>query len=125
MQINRSDVVAEVGAAFADYEQALLDGDTARIVGHFWDSPHTLRYGLADHQLSGDEHRAWRAGQSALPAGRRLFDTRITTFGTDAAVVNTFFDYPDGTAGRQSQTWIRQPDGWRIVSAHVSRGGGR
>ncbi|MBQ0991023.1 nuclear transport factor 2 family protein [Micromonospora sp. PSH03] len=121
MEIDRTDVVAEVAAAFADYERALADGDADRICGYFWDSERTVRFGLADHQYGLDEQRKWRAAQPPLPAGRRLVDPIVTTFGPDLAVVTTRFGY-DGTAatGRQTQTWVRLPVGWRIVTAHVS-----
>lgn len=121
MEINRPEVVAEVAAAFAAYEAALVEGDPDRIVAFFWQSPETVRYGIADGQVGIEEQRVWRSAQPPLPAGRRLRDTRITTFGTDYAVVNTRFDYPGGAVvGRQSQTWVRLPAGWRIVTAHVS-----
>jgi hypothetical protein len=68
-----------------------------------------------------DEQLEWRSKQPPLPPGRRLRDTRITTFGADFAVVSTFFGYEDSAVeGRQSQTWVRLPDGWRIAMAHVS-----
>ena len=36
-------------------------------------------------------------------------------------MVTTRFEYPGGgKLGRQSQTWVRLPQGWRIVTAHVS-----
>lgn len=121
LEVNRPEVLAEVNAAFADYEQALVDNDVAAIVGWFWPSEQTVRFGIADHQYGIDEQRRWRAAQSPLPPGRRLSDVVTTTFGTDFAVVTCRFDYPGGTvSGRQSQTWVRGPAGWRIVSAHVS-----
>ncbi|GAA4458752.1 oxalurate catabolism protein HpxZ [Phytohabitans houttuyneae] len=121
MEINRPDVVAEVSRAFAAYESALVAGEPDRIVDFFWQSPETVRYGIADHQVGIEEQRTWRWAQAPLPAGRRLRDTRITTFGIDYAVVNTMFHYPGSTiVGRQSQTWVRLPAGWRIVAAHVS-----
>jgi hypothetical protein len=121
MEINRPDVVADVSRAFAAYESALVAGEPDRIVDFFWQSPETVRYGIADHQVGIEEQRTWRWAQAPLPAGRRLRDTRITTFGTDYAVVNTMFHYPGSTiVGRQSQTWVRLPAGWRIVAAHVS-----
>ena len=51
----------------------------------------------------------------------RSKDTYIVTFGRDFAVANTESTRP-GSEGisRQSQTWVRMPEGWRIVSAHVS-----
>ena len=122
MDINLPDVVAEVAAAFADYEKALVAGDLPALTRAFWDSPEVVRFGVADRQAGSAELRAWRAAQPPLPPDRTLTDTRITTFGTDAAVVTTLFHYPGtGTSGRQSQTWIRFPaEGWTVVSAHVS-----
>jgi hypothetical protein len=121
MEVNRAGVVAEVGAAFAGYEEALAAGDVERIVGYFWEAPQTVRFGIADHQHGIEEQRAWRCAQPPLPPGRWLRGTQVTTFGADLAVVTTFFGYPGGDAtGRQSQTWVRLPVGWRIVSAHVS-----
>ncbi|MBM7086367.1 AtzH-like domain-containing protein [Micromonospora sp. WMMD734] len=121
MEIDRAEVVAEVTAAFAGYEQALVDGDADRICGYFWQSDRTVRFGLADHQYGWDEQRTWRAAQPALPPGRRLVDPVVTTFGPDLAVVTTRFGYPGAAAtGRQTQTWVRLPVGWRIVTAHVS-----
>jgi hypothetical protein len=122
VEINRADVVAEVTEAFHTYEKALVDGDNETLVGYFWDDPALVRFGLADEQRGYAELSAWRLEQAPVPPGRRLYDTVVTTFGTDAAVVTTGFDYPAGQApGRQSQTWMRTPAGWRIVSAHVSQ----
>lgn len=113
-------VHAEVSATFARYEAALVAGDHAVLDELFWASPATVRFGIADHQWGIDELRTWRATQGPL-TGRDIDNTRVTTFGTDTAVVTTLFRYPGRTAvGRQSQTWIRMPAGWRIVSAHVS-----
>ncbi|GAA3397275.1 oxalurate catabolism protein HpxZ [Cryptosporangium minutisporangium] len=121
MQIDRPEIVAEVRAAFASYEEALRRDDRDAILGWFWDAAETVRFGIADRQNGADEVRAWRAEQPPVPAGRTLADTRITTFGADYAVVTTLFTYPSGAAtGRQSQTWVRLPVGWRVVSAHVS-----
>jgi Protein of unknown function (DUF3225) len=121
MEFDRPEVVAEVAAAFAAYEAALADNDADEIVGFFHESPDTVRFGLSDHQVGVEEQRQWRSRQPPLPAGRRLCDTRVSTFGADFAVVTTFFGYPGSpVTGRQSQTWVRLPAGWRIVSAHVS-----
>ncbi|WFE26774.1 oxalurate catabolism protein HpxZ [Solwaraspora sp. WMMD791] len=122
-EVNRPDVCAEVREAFDSYEKALVDNDVAAIVGWFWSSEHTVRFGIADRQYGIDEQRAWRAAQPPLPPGRRLYEVRVTTFGADFAVVTCRFDYPGGAVhpGRQSQTWVRGPAGWRIVSAHVSQ----
>ncbi|MFY1692177.1 AtzH-like domain-containing protein [Plantactinospora sp. WMMB782] len=121
MDVDRPEVVAEIAAEFAGYEAALVAGDVDAVVGYFWASARTVRFGVADHQIGIEEQRRWRSAQPPLPPGRRLHGTLISTFGTDTAVVNTFFDYPGGAAtGRQTQTWVRLPVGWRIVSAHVS-----
>jgi extradiol dioxygenase family protein len=46
----------------------------------------------------------------------------ITTYGRDAAVASTLFyrDSLPGKVGRQMQTWVRFPDGWKVAAAHVS-----
>jgi hypothetical protein len=122
VDIDRPDVVAEVQAAFTDYEKALVAGDVGALDAWFWSSTQVTRFGIADQQTGAAELHAWRAAQPPLPPGRRLFDTRITTFGSDTATVTTMFDYPSAPQrpGRQSQTWVRFPEGWRIVHAHVS-----
>jgi ketosteroid isomerase-like protein len=115
------ETVAEVAAAFAAYEEALVKDDQEAVADAFHDSPDTVRFGIADRQTGADEIRAWRRRQPPLPPGRTLFDTRISAFGSGFAVVTTLFSYPGGTAtGRQTQVWARFPEGWRIVSAHVS-----
>ena len=119
MEINRPDVVAEVAAAFADYEQALVDNDVEGILGFF--AADAVRFGIADQQAGREEQSEWRRAQGPLPPGRRLKDTTILSYGADVAVVTTLFGYPGGDVlGRQSQTWVRLPEGWRIVTAHVS-----
>ncbi|WP_238431809.1 AtzH-like domain-containing protein [Streptomyces cavernae] len=113
--------IAEVTAAFSGYEEALVSDDREAITRYFWDSPDTVRFGIADRQTGAGEIRRWRWQQPPLPPGRKLFDTRISTFGTDFATVTTLFVYPGSTlVGRQTQAWVRFPVGWKIVSAHVS-----
>lgn len=120
MQVDRPDVVAEVTQRFADYERALMADDAEAVVGFFAEG--AVRFGVADHQVGLDEQLCWRRAQPPLPPGRRLHDTRVAAYGADVAVVTTFFSYPGGgVAGRQSQTWVRLPTGWRIVAAHVSQ----
>ena len=119
MEINNSDVVDEIAQVFADYEQALVDNDVERIVGFF--ATDAVRFGIADHQAGLDEQDRWRRAQPPLPPGRRLKDTTILAYGHSVAVITTFFGYPGSDVlGRQSQTWVRLPQGWRIVTAHVS-----
>jgi hypothetical protein len=120
MEIDRPDVIAEVAAVFEAYEQALVENDVDRIMGSF--AAAAVRFGIADQQAGHDEQRRWRLAQPALPAGRFLKDTTILSYGDSVAVVTTSFGYPGGPAvlGRQSQTWVRLREGWRIVTAHVS-----
>jgi ketosteroid isomerase-like protein len=119
MEIDRPDVIAEVTAAFEDYERALVANDVDRILGCF--APGAVRFGIADQQVGLEEQRRWRLAQPDLPPGRRLKDTIVAAYGADTAVVTTLFGYPGGAVlGRQTQTWVRLPDGWRIVTAHVS-----
>ncbi len=120
--INRPEVVAEVRAAFERYEAALVAADVATLVELFWDSPASVRFGIADRQRGAEELTAWRREHPGVPPGRRLRDTWVITVDDRTAVVTTLFDYPsDGMEGRQSQTWVRFDAGWRIVAAHVSQ----
>jgi ketosteroid isomerase-like protein len=113
-------VVAEVTAAFDAYEAALVAGDNETVCALFWSDPRTVRFGVADAQDGHAAIAAWRSTQGPLP-GRRLHGSAVHTFGSDLAVVTTRFSYPGGAAeGRQTQTWVRFPEGWRVVSAHVS-----
>lgn len=108
-------------AAFARYEQALVDGDLTVLTELFWDDPRCRRFGVADRQQGAVEIAAWRRAHPSVPTGRRLRDTQVLVIADEAAVVTTLFDHPGhGTEGRQSQTWCRFPQGWRIVAAHVS-----
>lgn len=119
MEIDRPDVIAEVTAAFEAYERALVTNDVEAMLGFF--AGDALRYGIADQQAGLAEQRRWRESQPPLPAGRHLKDTEVHAYGGSAAVVTTLFGYPGSDVlGRQSQTWARLPEGWRIVHAHVS-----
>lgn len=121
MEINRPDVLAEVTAAFQRYERALVTNDVAVLDELFWDSPHTLRYGVAENLYGYDAIKAFRAARPAVNLMRDLFNTVITTYGSDFATANTEFKRMNSEkSGRQSQTWMRTPAGWRVVAAHVS-----
>ncbi|HXC41364.1 MAG TPA: oxalurate catabolism protein HpxZ [Burkholderiales bacterium] len=122
MDINRPEVVAEVKDVFARYERALVTNDIAVLDELFWPSEHTVRYGGGGENLIGIEAiRAFRAGRSPTGLGRTLANTVITTYGTDFATAQTEFHREgDKRTGRQSQTWVRFPEGWRVVAAHIS-----
>jgi hypothetical protein len=121
MGINLPDVLAEVTAAFDRYERALVGNDVAVLDELFWESPHTLRYGVTENLYGYDEIRAFRAARPAQGLERVLLKTVITTYGRDFATANVEFQRAASSRpGRQSQTWMRTPQGWRVVSAHVS-----
>jgi ketosteroid isomerase-like protein len=122
MEINRPDVKAEVEAAFASYEKALMANDVDGLQSLFWNSDLTIRYGIGENLYGYDEIGAFRAARSPVGLARMISRTVITTFGNDFATASTLFhrETAPGKAGRQMQTWARTPDGWRVVAAHVS-----
>jgi Protein of unknown function (DUF3225) len=120
MQINTPLVLAEVKAVFERYEKAVIYNDVAVLDELFWNNPLTLRYGIAENLYGFDSIQSFRASRSK-GVERTLNNTVITTYGDDFATANTEFQSAGNPRnGRQSQTWIRTADGWRIVSAHVS-----
>ena len=120
-QINLPEVAAEVTAAFERYEAALVGNDVATLDELLWKAPHTVRYGVAENLYGHDEIRAFRAGRSPVGLARTLERTVITTFGRDFATASTEFQRAGASRiGRQSQSWVRFPEGWRVVAAHVS-----
>lgn len=122
VEINLPDVRAEVEAAFARYEAALVGNDVSVLTDLFWSSNLTIRYGIVENLYGSDEIAAFRAARSPVGLARRLARTVITTYGRDFATASTLFerDSAPGKIGRQMQTWVRMNDGWRIVAAHVS-----
>ncbi len=121
MIVNDPDVLAEVTALVDAYETALMSNDVAALDGAFWNAPYTVRLGVAENLWSFDEIAAFRLGRAGGSPPRTRLRTQITTFGTDFAVANVEFRRDDtGKIGRQSQTWIRTEDGWKVASAHVS-----
>lgn len=120
--INRPEVVAEVRAAFERYERALVERDFATMDEQFWDGAPVVRFGIAENQYGPEVISAWRRVAPVIHPSRRLSNTVVTTFGDDFATVSTEFrsDVQPGLVGRQMQTWVRFPGGWRVVAAHVS-----
>jgi len=113
---------AEVEAAFAAYERALVTNDVEALDAFFLPSETAIRYGVAENLYGYDAIKAFRAARSPAGLGRTLERTRIVSYGRDLAVTATLFrrDHAPGKVGRQMQTWVRFPQGWRIVAAHVS-----
>ena len=121
MHINLAEIVHEVTAQFARYEDALVNNKTDVLDELFWNSPQTLRYGATENLYGFDAIQAFRAGRPAQGLTRVILKTVITTYGNDFATANIEFQRAGSTRpGRQSQTWLRTPDGWRVVAAHVS-----
>lgn len=120
MRINDTQVLMEVTKAFYAYERALMEDDLAVMDTLFHDGPETVRFGIGEVLYGIDEIRAFRKGRGGSPQ-RRLGRVEITTYGEDFATANAeFFREGETRRGRQSQAWVRYPDGWKIVSAHVS-----
>lgn len=121
MEVNLPDVVAEVTAVFHRYEQALVTNDITALDELFWDSPHTLRYGVGENLYGYAAIAAFRAARPAQGLARELLKTVITTYGRDFATANLEFRrHGSERTGRQSQTWMRTEHGWRVVAAHIS-----
>ena len=121
-EIDLPDVLAEVTAAFDRYERALGDNDVATLDALFRADPSTIRYGGGENLYGFAEIEAFRAARSPVGLARSISKTVITTYGRDMAVASTLFHRASspGKVGRQMQTWVRFPDGWHVVAAHVS-----
>lgn len=120
MEINRAEIVAEVTQVFQRYEKALMSNDVATLNELFWDAPHTIRYGLAEQAYGHRAIAGVRAARDPKDILRTLGRTVITTYGADFATASCEYKRnASGRFGRQMQTWLRTPDGWRVVAAHV------
>lgn len=119
--IDDPEALAEMQTVFQRYETALMENDVAVLDELFFDSPHTVRYGPAENLYGFEEIARYRTGRNVTNIARKLVRVAITTYGRNMAVANCEYErLSDGRRGRQSQTWLRFPDGWRVVSAHVS-----
>ncbi|MGB6751263.1 MAG: oxalurate catabolism protein HpxZ [Xanthobacteraceae bacterium] len=116
------EAVAEVKAAFDAYEKALVSNDVATLDALFHDDARTIRYGGGENLYGHAAIKSFRAARSAAGLARALSETVISTYGRDYAVASTLFRRASapGKVGRQMQTWVRFPQGWRVVAAHVS-----
>ena len=122
MEIDLPEVVVEVKREFERYERALVSNDVPLLDALFRDDPRTIRYGGGEILYGYDEIKAFRGARSPAGLARTLARTVITTYGRDVAVASTLFrrESAPGKIGRQMQTWVRFPEGWRVVAAHVS-----
>lgn len=119
--VNLPEPLAEMQAAFARYEDALVHNRVEVLDELFWPSEHTVRYGVGEHLYGIEAIRAFRLSRPPQGLARTLSNTVITTYGRDFATAMTEF-HREGSqrTGRQTQTWVRFPEGWRVVAAHVS-----
>jgi len=122
MDIDLPDVLAEVTAQFERYEKALVSNDVAVLDELFRNDSRTLRYGIGENLYGYGEISGFRAARSPVGLMRKTDRTVITAYGRNTAVASTLFyrESAPGKVGRQMQTWVRFPEGWRIVAAHVS-----
>jgi hypothetical protein len=123
MLINDPAVVQELSELYPRYETALVSNDVENLIAMFWASPHTVRFGATENLHGIEEIVAFRKGRSPANLARAIDRLDILTFGQDFGEIAIEFSRltPSGIVrGRQSQTWVRLPEGWRIVAAHVS-----
>jgi hypothetical protein len=119
--INEPRVLAEFTALFHAYEAALMTNDLTALDGFFWRSPLALRFGVGENLYGFEAIAQFRLQRPGGSPQRRLRSTVLTTYGQDLATANTeFIREGEARVGRQSQTWVRMSEGWRIVAAHVS-----
>jgi len=123
LTVNNEAIVAELMDRHTVYEKALMDNDVATLEALFWDSPHSIRYGVTENLHGADEIRAFRQGRPNINIARTISRLDILALGDSAGIVNLeFVRQVDGVEklGRQTQFGFRFPEGWRIASAHVS-----
>ena len=123
MEVNIPEVHRELSELYPAYEQALMDNDVETLTRLFWDSAFAMRFGVSENLYGAAEIEAFRKSRPATGLARRIVRLDIVTFGRDFGSVTLEFERetPAKTVrGRQSQVWVRFPEGWRIVAAHVS-----
>jgi hypothetical protein len=123
MIINDPEIVAELRALYPHYEKALVENDVDSLIGMFWAAPQVMRFGVSENLYGAQELEAFRKARPAANLARTVTRLDIASFGHDFASITLEFERPSpaGTIrGRQSQVWVRLPEGWRIVQAHVS-----
>lgn len=119
---NIPEVVAEIAAVFERYEQALIDKNVDVLDNTFWNSPHTIRYAMHEHGYGFDAIHAHRVARKPGPGSKeKRIRLEIVTIGRDFATTNLEFKVRGhNLIGRQSQTFVRFPEGWKVIAAHVS-----
>ena len=120
MTIDDPVLLAEVTQAFHAYERALMADDVPAMDALFHAAPTTNRYGIGEVLYGIEAIRAFRKGRGGSPQ-RRLGTVAITVYGDAFATADAeFFREGSDRRGRQTQSWVKFADGWKVVSAHVS-----
>jgi hypothetical protein len=123
MTINDPEMIAELRALYSQYEKALVTNDAEKLIAMFWAAPHVMRFGVSENLYGREELEAFRKGRPSANLARTVERLDIVSFGRDFASITLEFERITAEKtvhGRQSQTWVRIPEGWRIVAAHVS-----
>ena len=123
MTINDPEVIAELSALYPEYERALVTNDAEKLIAMFWAAPQVMRFGVTENLYGREELEAFRKGRPSANLARTVKRLDIVSFGRDFASITLEFERIAAekvVQGRQSQTWVRMPEGWRIVAAHVS-----
>jgi ketosteroid isomerase-like protein len=123
MTINDPEVIAELEALYTEYERALVTNDVDKLVAMFWDGQQVVRFGVTENLYGPEELEAFRRARPATNLARTVKRLDIVSFGRDFASITLEFERSADqrtVRGRQSQVWVRFPQGWRIVQAHVS-----
>lgn len=123
MTVNDPEVIAELEALYPEYEQALVSNDVEKLTAMFWTGPQVMRFGVTENLYGPEELEAFRKARPAANLARTVKRLEIVSFGRDFASVTLEFERAAAAGvvrGRQSQVWVRMPEGWRIVQAHVS-----
>lgn len=121
MIFNDDAVHHEVAGLVERYEAALAENDIAALDAMFWASDNVVRFGVGENLYGQQEIAEFRRNRASGSPPRVVRRIEVATFGADFATANVEF-VREGSImiGRQSQSWVRLPEGWRIVSAHVS-----
>jgi len=123
MIINDPDVIAELRALYPRDETALVTNDVGTLMSLFWNGAQVMLFGVTENLYGPEELEAFRKGRPGANLARTITRLDIVSFGRDFASITMEFERMANNSlirGRQSQTWARMPEGWRIVAAHVS-----
>ncbi len=123
MTINDPDVVAELSDLYSRYENALVANDVETLISMFWSGDRVMRFGATENLYGPSDLEAFRRSRPTQNLARTIQRLDIVSFDRDFASITLEFERETEAGpirGRQSQVWVRLPEGWRIVQAHVS-----